>query len=881
MPQSYQEVPNEPPPDYDQTQVRASEEVAPTTTVAGATRSTVSPQAFTSRPSGFRAFGNREYRALPPIPAGLNSYRQPSTPTLNEENGSTTNNSNNSEEGDQAAPRDSDDSNLTIPDMEFFDIEDETAAGFDTASPWARASRASKRLAQKLNQRLITPVQKIVVDPVARVWTNVNSRIDTALGRFGNPLMFRRLLYLLIVSLSVFMAVAFGFVPTVNGPDGINHNGVFSQQFHDHRAIRATIERSVQASDIMADVEYMSGIPHLAGTQGDYVLAKFIEKSMKDAGMRPVEVRSQHVYLTAPDKDVNSRKLQLLENGNVKVDAKFVDGVIHTGSDSQMQNQPHPFHALSSSGSASGPLVYVGRATESDFKTLADNGINIKDCIAFIRLGDGQPTYQKIRAVVEKGAVGAVTFTIDEEYPDSVMRASVSYTDVCPGDILTPGWSSLDHTDTQISPSVSLALTHIPSLPISWNDAKGFFEAIRGKGVQIDSGADLWSAGGSDSRELQISLDSHPEIDSKHKIFNVLSKIDGMEQAEKAIIVGAQRDTFCYGASDPVSGTAIMLQVAKVLSYLNKEMGWVPLRSVYFASWDGSLQNLAGSTEWVEFNAQQLSDDGVIYLQLDKAVSSVSNENLRVQGHPLLQRAANKIFSHVTNPKQNTTNMNDLWKSSSGKGKLERLNPDRDHTPFFFHAGIPSLRLGFDGGDNVPDDLVSNTCRDNFESLHLQDPEFKHHKAIAEAVAMLVLKFSDEPLIDFDLDEYGSEMKKYTQELPSSVDKRLLDSTLNLFGQKAFLFDSWRDGWYKVVTQSGETPMIYNQRNAWNTRLALLDRHLLSRKGLHHRPWFKHSIFGPEDTFPTIREANTNEDSDKAVREVVTALRLAVHDLLG
>lgn len=860
------------PPQYHDLESHAAEQASEsaefltstTTSSPARQQSASSSSAFMSRPSAFRALDRSDYRALPPIPPGLSTY------TPNRNNGT-------SNEAGESQSRSSDESNLSIPDMEFFDIEDESAASSTASNPWVRASQASKRLAQKINKRLISPVQKIVVDPVARVWTNINSRLDTALGRFGNPLMFRRLLYLLIVSLSVFFAVAFGFVPTVNGPDGINHDGIFSQQFHDHRAIRAHLQNSILASQMMENVEYMSSMSHLAGTQGDYVLTKYIEKSMRDYGLRPVEVRNQHVYLTAPDENADSRRLELFSDGASVVVAKLRDGII-LPNPSDSQAQPNPYHALSSPGKVQGKLVYVGRGTARDFMALEKANIDLKGSVAFIRLGDGLPTYKKLREAKERGAKGVVTFTVDEEYPDSIMRADVSYIDRCPGDILTPGWSSQDRHNMIISPSDSISLSHIPSIPISWTDAKAFLSEIKGKGVKLDEAGDLWS-GGVDNK-LEVFLESNPVVERKHKIWNVLGKIDGMEQNDKAIIIGSQRDSFCYGASDPLSGTAVLLEVARVLSELNRQMGWVPLRSVYFASWDASTQNLAGSTEWVEFNADLLSDEGVVYLQLDQAVSGNSVEDLEVQGHPLLQRAVTKVFEQVTNPAHNTTNLMEFWKTSSGRGKLARLQPDRDHTPFTFHAGIPSLRMSFTGNpDQEADDLITNTCRDTFDTLKSQDPYFAYHKAMAEAIAMLVLKFSDEPLVDFDVDEYFKEIKDFSSKLPESIDSKLLDDIIPLLQRKATFLSSWRDSWYKVVVQTGETPMTFSQRNAWNSRLTIFDRNLIFRPGMHRRPWYRHQIFGPEDTLPMVREAAGEAKQKEAIEELVKSLTLAAHTL--
>jgi len=74
-----------------------------------------------------------------------------------------------------------------------------------------------------------------------------------------------------------------------------------------------------------------------------------------------------------------------------------------------------------------------------------------------------------------------------------------------------------------------------------------------------------------------------------------MGTIDGYESSNKKVIIGNHRDAWCYGASDPMSGTAVMLEVARVYGQLLKK-GWQPMRTILFGSWDGGEYNMIGST---------------------------------------------------------------------------------------------------------------------------------------------------------------------------------------------------------------------------------------------------------------------------------------------
>ena len=68
----------------------------------------------------------------------------------------------------------------------------------------------------------------------------------------------------------------------------------------------------------------------------------------------------------------------------------------------------------------------------------------------------------------------------------------------------------------------------------------------------------------------------------------------------------------CFGATDPGSGTAVMLEVIRIFGELRKT-GWRPLRTIEFASWDGEEYNLIGSTEHVEGRLEDIRRNGLAY----------------------------------------------------------------------------------------------------------------------------------------------------------------------------------------------------------------------------------------------------------------------------
>ncbi|KAA0186039.1 hypothetical protein HAZT_HAZT010103 [Hyalella azteca] len=90
-----------------------------------------------------------------------------------------------------------------------------------------------------------------------------------------------------------------------------------------------------------------------------------------------------------------------------------------------------------------------------------------------------------------------------------------------------------------------------------------------------------------------------------------------------------------FGSVDPSSGTAVMMEISRVLMAYINETGWSPRRSIVFCSWDAEEFGLIGSTEWTQQFSKQLSDRAVAYLNIDQAFNG--NYTFRAQASPLLR----------------------------------------------------------------------------------------------------------------------------------------------------------------------------------------------------------------------------------------------------
>ncbi|MBI4307088.1 MAG: M28 family peptidase [Chloroflexi bacterium] len=82
---------------------------------------------------------------------------------------------------------------------------------------------------------------------------------------------------------------------------------------------------------------------------------------------------------------------------------------------------------------------------------------------------------------------------------------------------------------------------------------------------------------------------------------NVLAELTGARWPDRHIVLGGHHDTVWHspGGNDNASGTAVVLEAARVLSRLAREKGIRPGCTIRFATWTAEEQMLQGSTAYV------------------------------------------------------------------------------------------------------------------------------------------------------------------------------------------------------------------------------------------------------------------------------------------
>ncbi|KAL8667532.1 MAG: hypothetical protein Q9168_007257 [Polycauliona sp. 1 TL-2023] len=668
----------------------------------------------------------------------------------------------------------------------------------------------------------------------------------------------------------------------------------------DPENLRTYVLNHIDADNIRHNLQYATKYDHMAGTEGSYSHAIWVETAFQQAGLDNVGLEKFEVYLNNPK--IGGRRVAILDPPELRWMAKLEEELVYPVEWAAQQTPV--FHGHSKTGNVTGPLVYANYGSREDFEQLTKSGVNLEGSIALVRYyGTQGDRSLKVKAAELAGAVGCIIysdpaedgFLKGEPYPkgrympdDGVQRGSVTLSSWIIGDVLTPGYASTPGERRRDPVENNPALVNIPSIPLAWRDAQKLLQSLKGHGKKITDTKAIggvpdveWWTGDSGSPTVQLMNDQDER--EREGIYNVLGRIRGVEQAEKSIIVGNHRDAWCFGGADPGSGTAVMLEVVRIFGELTTA-GWQPRRTIEFASWDGEEYNMIGSTEHVENRIEDLRRDAFAYLNVDVAVSGTE---FKAEG-PIFTTALKRVLGRVTDPQDGNRTFLQIWEDK--RSTMAGLGSGSDYVAFLDLAGTSSIDMGFEG-----EPFPYHSCYDNFDWMNqFGDPGFQYHKALAQIWALLILDMADEPILPFDMNVYAQEVAKYVKDLEKyiqsksnkgqAIDLSTLKTAANQFVANAMRFDHWGSQWEKTVRETGgfEPNTLARQRFEHNIKMADFETNLLDVDGgLPGREQFKHIIFAPQlwDTygtayFPGVRDAVEEGEWGLAQSQVEKAARI-------
>ena len=629
------------------------------------------------------------------------------------------------------------------------------------------------------------------------------------------------------------------------------YEGYSEDSWNDQLKIEESLLKNIDKTSFKKHLKKLTERPHVVGSEGNQEVIRYIGEVMQLAGMKvtnypydvylPKNPGTSLIEIVTPNRDILNQKEDIIENDPYTKDPELWKG----------------WNAFSGSGDVTAEVVYANYGRKEDFETLKSLGIDVSGKIVIARYGGNFRGY-KAKFAEANGASGLIIYTDPQDsgftkglvYPNgpyynssTIQRGSLLTTDFT-GDPLTPfepalpldGKEKIERIDPK-----NAQLHTIPVSPIGYGEAEKILSQMNGDPVPQS-----WQGGLPFTYRLQggSSLTVRLKVDQKIdfvRATNVIGMLKGTDAPDEWIILGCHLDSWGFGATDPSSGTAMLLSLSQTLGKL-KDEGYSPKRSILIGHWDAEEHGVIGSTEWVEQMREELNAKGVIYMNFDGAVSG---KGFGASSAPTLKKLLVEASKDVKYPYTDQS-LYDFWnKENKNEPPIGNLGGGSDHIAFYMHVGVPSLSGGA-GGPNV---YHSNYDSFRFYERYV-DPEFQMGPMVEHIAGIMTLRMANGDIIPYNLNRYASDLKIHFTNAENKIN--LYNDEFNGFTLSKEAIKSLEQT-SDVLTQEIRKYLntgSFSKKNLSiiNQQLIDLEKSFISDKGMYFGSWYR-SIYASSDPF--------------------------------
>lgn len=434
------------------------------------------------------------------------------------------------------------------------------------------------------------------------------------------------------------------------------------------------------------------------------------------------------------------------------------------------------------------------------------------------------------------------------------------------GDPETTLWPSLPDVYRIFGDDLNQVLPKIPVQPIGYGDAKLIFDLLVGPdspdhwhgGIEDAS----YTIGGRFNRRTCNGCEAKIQVNNENRRVNstsVLGMLTGEVEPDRYVIMGNHRDAWVYGAVDPSSGTAQLMEVVRVLGAKRQNDNWRPRRSMLFLSWTAEEFGLIGSREFTEDFLTKLSDRTVAYLNTDICSGGTI---MTASASPVIKHLLWEATKAVPGPEGiGLDSYYDYWEDWTHEGgnfgnpEIGLPGAGSDHASFMFLPGIPVIDMAFKPDFHIYANLEHTsypTYHTAYETIDLvnnfHDPDYYYHGTCAKLNLFLGRQLADEIVLDFRPEEYGTLMEESyaimeRQEIILQLNGLGVETEYwkNQIDQYVLLSEIWRNR-FESFTNGTTDPY---QARTINDQMMKIDRTFILPQGLPMRPSYCHAIISP------------------------------------
>jgi N-acetylated-alpha-linked acidic dipeptidase len=629
------------------------------------------------------------------------------------------------------------------------------------------------------------------------------------------------------------------------------YEGYSQSRWETQLQIEEAFFKQINTTSFKTHLKKLTERPHVVGSEANAEVQRYMGEVMQRAGFEvtqypydlylPNKPGSSLIEIVTPSRAVLNQKEDIIPGDSFSVDPELWKG----------------WNAFSGSGDVTAEVVYANYGRKEDFEKLNELGVKIKGKIVLARYGGNFRGF-KAKFAEANGAAGLIIFTDPEDsgytkglvYPEgpyynesTIQRGSLLTTDFT-GDPLTPFEPALPLDGKKkikrMNPDQA-QLHSIPVTPVAYGEAKKILGQMRGSAVPKS-----WQGGLPFTYRLEggASLTVRLKVDQKIdfvRAANVVGMLKGSEAPDEWIILGCHFDAWGFGATDPNSGTAMLLSLSETLGKLKKQ-GYAPKRSILIGHWDAEEHGVIGSSEWVEQLRDQLNAKGVVYMNFD---GGVSGKSFSASAAPTLKKLMIETSKKVRYPYTDQS-LFEFWKKDTqSEPSIGNLGGGSDHIAFYMHAGVPSLSGGA-GGPNL--------YHSNYDSFQFYeqfvDPEFQMGPMVEHMAGLMTLRMANAELIPYNLNRYAADLKLHFTNATNKI--KGYDQNFEGFNSSTAAIRSL-EATSKILTTQlqsflGEGNISKKDLRTLNQQLIALEKSFLSEQGMYFGKWYK-SLYASSDPF--------------------------------
>ena len=629
------------------------------------------------------------------------------------------------------------------------------------------------------------------------------------------------------------------------------HEGYSLDSWNNQLEIEEMFANHIDKTSFKKHLKKLTERPHVVGSEANEEVIRYIGEIMDNAGLDvtnypydvylPNKPGSSLIEIVTPSRAVLNQKENIIQNDPFSDDPLLWKG----------------WNAFSGSGDITAEVVYANYGRKEDFEALKSLGVDVNGKIVLARYGANFRGF-KAKFAEANGASGLIIFTDPKDsgytkglvYPDgpyynesTIQRGSLLTTDFT-GDPLTPfepalpldGKKKIKRLDPK-----DAQLHTIPVTPIGYGEAEKILMQMKGKAVPQS-----WQGGLPFTYRLEggSSLTVRLKVDQKIdfvRASNVIGMLRGSEAPDEWIILGCHLDAWGFGATDPNSGTAMLLSLSETLGVL-KDKGYEPKRSILIGHWDAEEHGVIGSSEWVEQMRDELNAKGVVYMNFD---GGVSGKSFGAAAAPTLKKIMVEASKVVKYPYTDQS-LFEFWKNDNqDEPSIGNLGGGSDHIAFYMHVGVPSLS----GGAGGPNLYHSNYDSFRFYEQYV-DPEFQMGPMVEHMAGLMALRMANAELIPYNLNRYAQDLKIHFGTAESKING--YDQEFKGFKLTADAIRSLeqisQDLTLEIKSNLEDEDFSNKELHNLNQQLIALEKSFISDQGMYFGSWYK-SLYASSDPF--------------------------------